>query len=460
MEKDLINFYINNLNVKSPYGEKMLENIGIIYDKKRIIDELENTEQIYKFYINNKELSENIIDLLSHYKDISKTINKLSKNLILDDIELFEIKQFSLITINLNSKKTMEIESYFPPAIDKVFTILDPEGYGLQNFYIYDIYSEKISKLRTIKKDILKQKPLDEQAMQEIIELIDIEEFEIRKILCKTLKNYVDDLELSITKIGYMDLLFSKAQQIDELNLIKPIVSDDFLEYKKIFNPEVKKELNKQSKDYQKIDVKFFKGVSLITGANMTGKTLLMKTLYLSQILFQMGFFVPALYAKLPIFENITIISGDFQSIKNGLSSYGAEILLVNKIYKKIKNGEKCLVFFDEMARNTNPHEGKAIVKALVELLKNKISFSIISTHYQGVNCFQENIKNYRIKGIKKDEINTKNIKFDNLSEIIDYSIFEMNKEDKIPEEALKIAEFLEVDDDIIKKARDFIESE
>jgi DNA mismatch repair ATPase MutS len=224
-----------------------------------------------------------------------------------------------------------------------------------------------------------------------------------------------------------------------------------------MFNPEIKNNLEKENEEYQKIDFLCEEGVTLITGANMTGKTVILKTLALIQNMMQYGFYVPAEYASLPITDEIFMLSGDLQSIQSGLSSFAAEILFVNKIYKHSKTNKKSLILMDELARNTNPHEGKAIVKAMISLLKNKNSFSIITSHYEGVNSYEKNIKNYRVKGLKKDKTTEITGSYKHIAKFIDYSLVEFKQGEKIPEEALTIAKILDIDEDIIKKAKYYL---
>jgi DNA mismatch repair protein MutS2 len=61
-----------------------------------------------------------------------------------------------------------------------------------------------------------------------------------------------------------------------------------------LFNPEVAEALRLKNKKYQPVDINLTDGPALITGANMGGKTVLLKSVALAQYMFQYGFFVPA----------------------------------------------------------------------------------------------------------------------------------------------------------------------
>lgn len=179
----------------------------------------------------------------------------------------------------------------------------------------------------------------------------------------------------------------------------------------------------------------------------MTGKTVILRSLALSQHLFQYGFYVPAKQAKIKPVAKIFLVSGDYQSILSGLSSYAAEILKLNEILTYIKQDDCVLILLDEIARNTNPHEGRLIVKAIIKILNNYHSISVITTHFNDVA--EQNIKKFRIKGIKKSR-QKMYISPTNITELMDYSLIIDNK-GKVPEEALTIAKILNIDKELIK---------
>ncbi|WP_240739623.1 MutS-related protein [Marinitoga lauensis] len=224
-------------------------------------------------------------------------------------------------------------------------------------------------------------------------------EEKIREKLTQKLKEYIDNLEQALKDIAELDFVLAKAKQAIDYEFSKPEISD-YISYKELFNPVIKDRLEKENKQYQPIDINLFKGVTLITGANMTGKTVILRTLALSQYLFQYGFYIPAKKAQLKILNKIFLVSGDYQSTLNGLSSYAAEMIKLNEILKYLKNNDNALILLDELARNTNPHEGKLIVKAVIEILNGMNSISLITTHFN--NVADENIRKLRIKGIKK----------------------------------------------------------
>jgi dsDNA-specific endonuclease/ATPase MutS2 len=253
-------------------------------------------------------------------------------------------------------------------------------------------------------------------------------------------------LEQALKDVEELDFILAKAELAMNLKLSKPALSSS-IEYEGLFNPLIKEQLEKTNQIYQPINIKLDKGTTLITGANMTGKTVILRSLALSQYLFQYGFYVPAKQAKIKPVDKIFLVSGDYQSILSGLSLYAAEILKLNEILTYIKQDDSVLILLDEIARNTNPHEGRLIVKAVIKILNNYHSISVVTTHFNDVA--EKNIRKFRIKGIKKSRLKMY-ISPTDIIELIDYSLIE-DKKGKVPEEALTIAKILNIDKELIK---------
>ncbi|MGL5426924.1 MAG: MutS-related protein, partial [Cetobacterium sp.] len=218
------------------------------------------------------------------------------------------------------------------------------------------------------------------------------------------------------------------------------------------FNPKVLKSLEEKERVYQKVDISLGKRVTVITGANMSGKTLTLKTLGLIQVMAQTGFFVSAESAELQLLDDICLSIGDSQSLEEGLSSFAAEMLEIDGIVKKIKKGVRPLVLIDELARTTNPEEGRALLKSVVKILDRYSIEAIITTHYDDI---EKDVTKLRVVGIKKD-ILLESVDYKNIEDYIDYSLVEVDDGD-VPEEALTIAKLLKIDDEIIKNAYEYL---
>ena len=116
---------------------------------------------------------------------------------------------------------------------------------------------------------------------------------------------------------------------------------------------------------------------------------------------------------------------------------------------------ENVLILVDELARTTNPTEGRAIVNAVAEIFNENQTLSIITTHYSGLN---QDCRKLRVKGLdqefKQGEINKNNI-----NDYMDYSLIE-DDASKVQHEALRIADILGINKQIIEKANKNLLSE
>jgi len=118
----------------------------------------------------------------------------------------------------------------------------------------------------------------------------------------------------------------------------------------------------------------------VVSGPNTGGKTVALKTLGLAVLLHQSGLRVPAFEAELPIFDDVLVEIGDQQSIAMSLSSFAAHVRNLIAILAEATSAS--LVLIDEPASGTDPVEGAALARALLERLAQQARLTIATTHY------------------------------------------------------------------------------
>ncbi|MFN3329209.1 MAG: MutS-related protein, partial [Fervidobacterium pennivorans] len=330
-------------------------------------------------------------------------------------------------------------EHLLPPSLQSVINILDPDGLRLPTFYIYDSYNEELHKLRKRKRELQKMTDIDNNEIlnSELLEienkLVELEK-EILKMLSSKLSKHIFLLLDSVEKIKYLDVIISKAKLAVKLGLSRPKIlrrnlnNNNFtIKISGMFNPQLREELESKKKVYQPVDITVTPGVTVIVGANMSGKSVVLRTVALIQYMAQLGFFVPARDCETEYLEHIALICEDFQKPLSGLSSFGAEILLINEALD-LSRKSKGLVLIDEPARTTNPYEGTAIVNAIVESFKTLDCYTLIVTHLDYVNA----PRRLRVKGLKNEvktlpeKVNGKaNELLSMLQDYIDYQLVE-----------------------------------
>ena len=168
----------------------------------------------------------------------------------------------------------------------------------------------------------------------------------------------------------------------------------------------------------------------------MGGKSVVLKTIVLNQLLAQFGFGVAAGCCCVNLVDGIVFCIGDDQNAQKGLSSFAAEMLAIDGAVKRMRKGENVLVLVDEPARTTNPVEGTALVEGLLEVISTNRGGFLLTTHY---NIKNDKVKRYRVKGL--------------VDGVMDYTLVEAESGD-VPHEAVAIAEKLGIDKQWIELTR------
>ena len=434
-----LRFMIDNLCTHSSYSRKIMLESSMMYDKNSIEKSYAVMKEFYEVVKNddNKNIVQSLQFKLCNLKDINHTISRLATSVVVDDIELYEVKSLALLSADVkNILEKISLDKIIEiPNLHDVVKILDPDGLRIATFYIYDSYSEELASLR---KKLKEKDVYQEEIYNEVMRIED----EIRAELSSKLRPYSEAMTSALNALADVDINIAKSLQMKELGLCFPTISSDNISsYKGIFHPEVKSILEKEKREYQKVDIDFGLKPLIIMGSNMGGKTIVLKTLAMCQYLLQFGFGIPATSADMMVYDEIFCLTTDDQSINKGLSSFAAEMKNIDAVIKASQQNKKILALIDEPARTTNPTEGTALVSSLVKLLQDRAMSLVIVTHY---NIKTYNNKCLRVKGLIDGKMN--------------YELVETH-EGEVPHEALNIAETLGIDSQWIEMAKEFYEN-
>lgn len=458
---------IENIDTISRLGHEAKQNVKPYTHarQKELIDELQNTENIITLLKNKSQILDTILLNLHKIKDVKPTINKIGTGIVLDEVELFEIKLFSSISTSILesiSDLDIPIKNVTLHDIRTVFNLLDPDNTRFETFYIYDNYSAELKELRTKRREIelvisntseLSQKDALLMQRSEILDLENEIEYQIKMDLTQKLVPYASSLIANAHMIGYLDFLIAKSKFFIITNAIQPEIVEDqaAICFENMYNPYYDQRFKANKSSMHPISISLKAGVTVLTGANMGGKSIAMKTIALNVLLANHGMYVYAQTAKVPIIEFLYIISDDLQSVEKGLSTFGAEVIQLKTIIgaSKAKDG---LIILDELARGTNPDEAKIIVNSVIDFFKKKNSYTFISTHFDEISF--DGVTHLQVVGIS-------NVNFDKLEQSakinnkealnllrkqMDYSIKEVSNY-HIPKNALQIVRLLGVTD-------------
>ena len=448
-----LRFMTDNLELQSGWAKRMLHASPYLHTAEEINRELEKTEEMTRI-LRDASLSSAIDRIclkLAQVKDIRGSIARTRDSQNLDDLELFEIKAFALLVADIRQLLESGGIRIVPfPDLEPVIAILDPEGMRIPHFYVYDAYSPELSAIRKKMKSLAEGAETELEALRHEHTLL---EDRIREQLSSRLHTHAEAIQEAFQKAGELDIVIAKGKQVLSMRLCRPRVSQGATRFKKIFNPQVREALAKEGKRFQPVDVSIAPKATLISGANMTGKSVILKTVALAQTLFQFGFHVPAEEAEIAPVDGVRLCTGDEQDELQGLSSYASEMLRVNSIAQEVKGGANLLVLVDELARTTNPNEGRAIVNAVLDFLSARGTRSLITSHYGGIeaDCLR-----MRVRGFVSENVSGR-LTIDNINEHIDYSLVE-DSGDTVPQEAIRIARLLGVDNDLLDSAEHYLE--
>ncbi|MBO5475718.1 MAG: DNA mismatch repair protein MutS [Bacilli bacterium] len=254
---------------------------------------------------------------------------------------------------------------------------------------------------RYITPELKEKEALVLNAEEKIVEL----EYNLFNEIRDVLRQNVFSLKETASALSQIDCLTSLSIVSEEYHLVRPKILDE--RSIKIINgshPVVECVSNEQ---YIKNDCIMDEGTQtlLITGPNMSGKSTYMRQLAITIILAQMGSFVPAESAELPIFDSIFTRIGASDDLVSGESTFMVEML---EARNAIDNAtENSLILFDELGRGTATFDGMSLARAILEYVNTHIKCkTLFSTHYHELTGLEKEfstIKNIHVDAIEED---------------------------------------------------------
>ena len=455
---------LSRVETLSPYGKSKLKGLKnyLRGEEDLLEEEFNKMETFMEFSSNNRDIVRNVEGIIHRLKDIKTAINNCLKEHILDEVDLFEIKVQALLMEEMNEylkEFPSELHDFLLKDVSRVIKALDPDNDRTPTFYIYESYSPELREIREKKKGIEKEiyasndfdeiTQLKEERLKVLVEEERVE-LEIKKKLTSILYDEAEDFLENIEKIGNLDFLMAKVRFAKTYGGIRPEISKNYeIDVKGLVNIEVREVLEAKSRPFTPIDISIGSGVTIITGANMGGKSVALKTITENLLLFHMGFFVIAEEAKFPLIDFVFFISDDMQDISKGLSTFGAEIMKLKEVNVFLDLGIGFVVF-DEFARGTNPKEGQKFVEALAKYLNDRPTISLMTTHFDGI--VREGMNHYQVVGLKNVDFNKLKTKIElssnSMGLIQEYMDFRLEKagKEEVPKDALNIAKLIGID--------------
>ena len=431
-----LRYVIDQLQLQSGYARRWLLERQLMTDAREITAARESLRRFVAMVQHGDTTRLSTLRFkLQALKDIRTTISNLSHGATLDDIELFEVKHLAILSTDvarLMAEQDMA-DVVTIPDLSPVITILDPDGMKIATFYVYDSYCAELRQLRAQ----MRQQPEHQDDL--LLQASELEEG-VRNDLSRQLAPWADAIEQAQVALAQIDVTLAKAEQMVQMRLCFPETAPGTVStYHAMFHPQVQAALATAGRQFQPVTITCDQHPTLITGANMGGKTVVLKTLALCQYLFQFGFGIPAAQAQIAIKDEIYFCIGDEQSVERGLSSFAAEMQSIDRVIQASRTQRRILALIDEPARTTNPTEGAALVTALLRLMQDRPVSLVMTTHY---DIEAGHARCLRVKGFEDGQM--------------DYSLVEVH-DGEVPHEALRIAESLGIDTEWLTLARSLL---
>ncbi|WP_296224703.1 DNA mismatch repair protein MutS [uncultured Lactobacillus sp.] len=217
-------------------------------------------------------------------------------------------------------------------------------------------------------------------------------EYELFSQLREAVKAHIPALQKLGRQLAALDVFVAFAQDAEERNYCRPSFSSkNEIAVKNGRHPVVEAVLPAGSYIPNDLVMDEDTSIYLITGPNMSGKSTYMRQLALIAIMAQIGSFVPADSAKLPVFDQVFTRIGAADDLYSGKSTFMVEMSEANEALQHASS--RSLVLFDEIGRGTATYDGMALAGAIIKYLHDKVGAkTLFATHYHELTELDESL--------------------------------------------------------------------
>ena len=231
-------------------------------------------------------------------------------------------------------------------------------------------------------------------------------EYEIFMRIREEAGKYIKRLQALAQTLATIDVLQSFAVVAENQHLVRPsFTTNRTLKIEKGRHAVVEKVMGAQSYIPNSVVMDADTDIQLITGPNMSGKSTYMRQLAIIVIMAQMGSYVPAEQATLPIFDAIFTRIGAADDLVSGQSTFMVEMMEANRAIRQAS--EHSLILFDELGRGTATYDGMALAQAIIEYIHDRTKAkTLFATHYHELTELSTSLtrlENLHVATLEKD---------------------------------------------------------
>ena len=365
-------------------SEKLVDIANNIDELEDLHDFLEKTihEEAGQTVKDGNVIKSGFNEELDSYKNASKNGNK-----VLLEIEEREKNRTGIKNLKVGYNK---IFGYFIEISKVGLKSVDPTELGYHRKQTLSNCERFISEeLKQVEEHIVNSKTK--------IEELELQLFQDVKI---KIHEYIPRLQRVANTLSDIDVFVSLSDVAEEYGYVKPDFNDNnVIDIVDGRHPIVERNVSADSYISNDCKVEKDENILLITGPNMSGKSTYMRQLALIVILAQIGSFVPASSASLPIFDKIFTRIGASDDLAGGKSTFMVEMIEAKNAL--VESTANSLLIFDEIGRGTSTYDGIALAQSILEYINNTIKCkTLFSTHYHELTKLEnitEGIKNIHV---------------------------------------------------------------
>ncbi|KRN27439.1 mutS protein [Lactobacillus selangorensis] len=232
-------------------------------------------------------------------------------------------------------------------------------------------------------------------------------EYDLFAEIREQVKQQIQRLQKLAQGVAALDVLqsFSVVSENDHYVRPKLVAHKHDIEIVNGRHPVVERVLGQQKYIPNSVTMPKDTNILLITGPNMSGKSTYMRQLALTVIMAQMGCFVPADQATMPVFDQIFTRIGAADDLISGESTFMVEMMEANAALSHATANS--LILFDEIGRGTATYDGMALAQAIIEFIHDHVhAKTLFSTHYHELTALEDHLpelKNVHVGAIEKN---------------------------------------------------------
>ncbi len=278
-----------------------------------------------------------------------------------------------------------------------------------------------------------------------------------RRMLSDMVRDALGDLEALLAQLAQLDVDLAQVHftQTNDCVAAKIVPDAEVTFQDGAFLP-LKAQLQSQGRAYEPISVALCEP-SVLTGPNMGGKSAALRACGFIALLAAFGIPVPARSAQCAVFDHVAWIgTGASPKSETLLSSFAAEVVRLNALLQR--HSHRALFLIDEFARTTTPHEGGALLVALLRSLRRRGITAFAATHLSGVASHAQT-PHFAVRGLRRlpDVTSAHDLAaaLDALAQAMDYSVVPFDASDDGQSDAIALAQLLGLDEEIATEAKE-----